>query len=139
MNQSTSESWISVCGEAAPLLAADTHARIQDRLAKRQFRQDEIDYVKSASCAPIQGELRVSESELNILRRLCQAWDIELRPAKITSHRPLIGPVIVGVKRLLFPLVQVFLKDLVRQQRDFNSSAIALMGTLLSERDKPKK
>lgn len=110
-----------------------------ERLDAKQFRADEIEYVRGANFAPVRGELRVSEAELNILRRLCQAWEIELRPGKITSHRPVIGPLIVGFKKLLFPLVQVFLKDLVRQQRDFNSSSIALMGALLSERDQKRQ
>lgn len=110
--------------------------RVAARLVAKEFRADEIEYIKNADFFPIRGTLCVSEAELNTLRRLCQAWEIELRPGKITSHRPLIGPLIVAAKKLVFPLIQVFLKDLVKQQKDFNSSSIALMGSLLSERDK---
>lgn len=131
---SQAQSWITLCGEPAPLISADLEARVQARLQSKEFRQDELDYVRTATYLPIAGDLQVTENELNVLRRLCQSWDIELRPLTITSHRPIIGPVIVAVKKILFPLVQVFLKDLIRQQRDFNSSAIALMGALVSER-----
>lgn len=131
---SQAQNWITLCGEPAPLISVDLESRVQARLQSKEFRQDELDYVGTATCLPIAGDLVVTESELNVLRRLCQSWDIELRPLTITSHRPIIGPVIVAVKKVLFPLVQVFLKDLIRQQRDFNSSAIALMGALVSER-----
>lgn len=131
-----SKTWLTVCGESAPELGRELEGRVASRLAAKSFREDEIEWVSKANFAPVQGPLQVSEAELNILRRLCQAWEVELRPGKITSHRPVVGPIIVAFKKLLFPVVHVFLKDLVRQQRDFNSSAIALMGVLLSERSK---
>jgi hypothetical protein len=129
-------SWLDVMSEPAPLLQSTLEKRVAARLESKQFRADEIEYVRGANFSPIQGTLNVSEPELNILRRMCQAWEVELRAGKISSHRPIIGPVIVRIKRMLFPLVHVFLKDFVKQQKDFNSSALALMGTLLSERDK---
>ncbi|MBN8548196.1 MAG: hypothetical protein J0M12_02650 [Deltaproteobacteria bacterium] len=133
---SQTHTWVQAFGKADGALCAALDQRIKARLAAKEFRADEVEYVKQANFSPIQGDLKVSESELNTLRRLCQAWEIELRPGKITSHRPLVGPLIVAAKKLVFPIIQVFLKDLVKQQKDFNSSAISLMGALLSERDK---
>lgn len=131
----SAKNWIRAFGNYDTELSSKVESRIAARLAAKEFRADEVEYVRTADFCPVRGTLSVSEKELNTLRRLCQAWEIELRPGKITSHRPLIGPIIVAVKKLVFPLVQVFMKDLVKQQKDFNSSAIALMGSLLSERD----
>ena len=132
----SAKTWLRPFGLADAELCSRLEARVADRLAAKEFRIDEVEYVRNADFCPVRGTLTVSEPELNTLRRLCQAWEIELRPGKITSHRPVIGPIIVGAKKLVFPLIQVFLKDLVKQQKDFNSSAIALMGSLISERDK---
>ena len=131
-----SSPWVHLFGKPDTALCDKLESKVVSRLQSKEFRPDEVEYVRTADFCPVQGTLKVSEPELNTLRRLCQAWEIELRPGKITSHRPFIGPVIVAAKKLVFPLIQVFLKDLVKQQKDFNSSAISLMGSLISERDK---
>ncbi|MBX7144439.1 MAG: hypothetical protein K1X79_08325 [Oligoflexia bacterium] len=126
--------WICVCGDDDRAYARELDARLQQRLEQAQFRADEVQFIGNANFSPVQGELLVSERELNIMRRLCQAWQVELRPMNITSHRKFIGPLIVGAKKLIYPLLQVLLKDVLKQQRDFNASAISMLGQLLQER-----
>lgn len=128
--------WISICGDAAEDYARSLRERVQARLTAGQFRADEIDFISSADFSVVQDRLLVSERELNVMRRLCQSWQVELRPMNITSHRKVIGPLIVGVKRLVYPLLQVLLKDFIKQQRDFNASAISMLGHLLQERSR---
>ncbi|MCB0353122.1 MAG: hypothetical protein KDD64_06335, partial [Bdellovibrionales bacterium] len=76
----------------------------------------------------------VSDEVLEKLRRLCQLWNVRLLPQeKITSHRPLIGPVIVAVKKAIFPIVRYILKDVLHQQRSFNAAAIQLLAEIASD------
>ena len=81
---------------------------------------------------PVKGVLQVSNDQLEKLRRLCQVWDVDIRPGEITSHRPIIGRVIVAGKKLLFPVIRALLKNYLSQQREFNAAAISLLADLCS-------
>ena len=73
------------------------------------------------------------DPSLDKLRRLCQLWDVDLRCSGITSHRPVLGPFIVAMKKLFYPFLRVFLKDALQQQRDFNAAAVSLLADLASK------
>ena len=79
------------------------------------------------------GSLKLSKKRLEKLRRLCQLWEVNLKPAEITSHRKVIGPLIVAVKKLVYPILKVLLKETIKQQRDFNAAAVALIADLANE------
>jgi len=64
---------------------------------------------------------------------LCQIYSAGVRSEKITSHRPVIGPLIVFVKRALFPVVSTLLGPSFRFQREFNAGVIRLLGDLCNE------
>ena len=131
---SANTNWIKCAPSSHIDLAALIEEKAKSRILNRQYRADEVSYVAKVNFCPIKGRLQVSEQELNTLRRLCQAWNIEIRPMLIQSHRPIIGPAIVAVKKIIFPILRVLMKDFVTQQRDFNAAAIGMLGTLLSER-----
>ena len=45
---------------------------------------------------------------------------VELKPARqIKSHRRFIGPVIVGVKKLIYPLIKLHLKDVFQGLEEY--------------------
>ncbi len=110
--------------------------RVQARIAQGDFTEENVRYVKELRLDACRGSLNVSDEILERLRMLCQLWSIELRPRTITSHRPFIGPIIVAFKKALYPLISFFLKDLIRQQKDFNAATIRLVAELANNPEK---
>ena len=122
--------WLSVAGEAAPDIARELSEAVEQKIAQGKYRREDVEYIGRIKRQLVDGTLDVSESKLEKLRRLCQLWEVDIKPSEISSHRPFIGPVIVAFKKLLFPILRVLLKDTLRQQRDFNSAAISLLTEL---------
>jgi hypothetical protein len=126
--ESAKSDWITVCGQGAPELEASVSAKIKERLAHGEFTEQDMRIVADLGKRKDALRLNLSDAKLERIRRLCQLWDIELRPPhQITSHRRIVGPLIVGLKKLVYPILRVLLKDLIRQQRDFNGSVIAYL------------
>lgn len=126
--------WVIFDGATGHKLTDFIEQQVKSKICARNYKTDEVEYIAKANFCPIKGHLQVSEQELCTLRRLCQAWNVEIRPIQISSHRAIIGPLIVAAKKVILPILRVLLKDLVTQQRDFNAAAISMLGTLLSER-----
>ena len=120
--------WLTVCGQSSPELETRISSKIKQRLADGQFTEQDMRVVADLGKRKDELRLSISDAKLERMRRLCQLWDIELRPPhQITSHRKLVGPFIVAAKKLVYPILRVLLKDLIRQQRDFNGSVIAYL------------
>lgn len=133
MNKAT---WLTVCGVSSPELAEQLSQRVAGKIAAGEFTADFVKVVGKMEPGVLKSSLQASESELEALRRLCQIWDVDLKQPRITSHRPIIGPLIVGLKRILFPILRMFMRDTLRQQRDFNAQTIALLMQLCQGRQK---
>lgn len=128
-----SDNWITIGGNAQSQLQQRVEQQFSSRLSAGKFTSRDVDYIRTLKRPLLDSTASLSPSKLEKLRRLCQLWDIEFRAVKITSHRRVIGPLVVGVKRLYLPLLRVLLKDLIRQQRDFNAAAISLLAELSNE------
>ncbi|MBX7136685.1 MAG: hypothetical protein K1X83_01790 [Oligoflexia bacterium] len=126
---------IVVCGQGSEQIAESCRQELQQLLNAGKLSESEIGRVAKLDFSMRGRELRLDDASLDKLRRLCQLWDVDIRVRQISSHRPLIGPLIVAVKRVLHPLLRALLKDALSQQRDFNAVTIALMYDLLA----PKK
>lgn len=126
--------WLHIAGEPQPGLEAELQVLVKGRIARHEFRQDAVEYISKVDFSLVQGRLLANEQEMAIIRRLCQSWDVELRPFQITSHRPVLGKFIVALKKLAYPILRVFLKDFIKQQRDFNAASLALLGRVISQR-----
>lgn len=124
--------WLTICGETIPALEEQLKARAKQHLSVKGYTDNDVQYVAALERPLYQGNLKLSKVELEKLRALCQLWEVRLMPQKISSHRPVIGKIIVAVKRLLFPIFQVFMKDTMRQQRDFNAAVVSLLTELTS-------
>lgn len=116
-------------------LAAELEKRVQERLASGEYTSQELDHVSRVDVNPIQGELNIPDKRLEKLRRLCQVWDVDLRVDKITSHRKIIGPFIVAAKKLMLPVIRVFLKNFIAEQREFNAAAVSLLAELSNRKE----
>lgn len=139
MQNENSSDWITICGEASASTSSLVATRVQERIAKGDYSEDDAHYVSEVSLRLTKGELDVSDTTLEKLRALCQLWDLELEPAQISSHRKFIGPIIVIVKRLLFPILQVLLKETISRQRAFNAAAISILFDLANETGRDSK
>jgi hypothetical protein len=72
-------------------------------------------------------------------RSLAKFAQLELRPAAaITSHRRFIGPLIVALKRLTWPLIALHLKDTVNAVREFEARSLFVMGSLVAAQDRTR-
>ena len=60
----------------------------------------------------------------NIIREMCKTSEITLSDVNISSHRPVIGKLIIFVKKIVFKINKVLLKEILRQQRDFKYAVI---------------
>lgn len=119
--------WFTIAGEKDGALAEKIERRVAEKIAKGHFSPEFIRAVATMQPGMPHGGLAVSEEDLEGLRSLCSLYEVELRPTKITSHRRLVGPIIVGAKRLIYPILRAFLGDTLRQQRDFNAQVVTML------------
>ena len=120
-------SWLTVLGKDAPELAQELEERTAGRMAAGEFSEENVRYIRELDLSAAPGTLTVSDESLERLRKLCAVWDIDLKVFSITSHRRVLGPLIVAAKKLLFPLFRVFLKECIQQQRAFNAEVISYL------------
>ena len=120
-----------------------TDAELSQKVSQRKLdlynqkitSEEQQRYIKLLDLKITNGELDLSDKALEKLRLMCQLWDVDIRNREISSHRKFIGPIIVGIKKAIFPIIRVFLKDFVRQQKDFNAATISLMGEILRKNE----
>lgn len=121
--------WIKVLGIDAPELEARIDSEIERKKKAREFSEDDLKYIEKLDLSVVKGELDVSVEDLEHLRKLSQLWDIDLKMYAIKSHRKILGPFIVIAKKLLFPVLRVFLKEFMQQQRAFNAEVISYLAS----------
>jgi hypothetical protein len=126
--------WIYLGSESKQDLEAELDAKVQARMDQGDFSDHNVKYIAKVKLDLTEGGLRLPEKRLEKLRRLCQLWDVDIRVREISSHRKIIGPLIVAVKKLVYPVLRVFLRDYIRQQRSFNAGVIALLAELSNEK-----
>jgi hypothetical protein len=107
--------------------------RCDSRLQEGVVRAQDVDNIRNRALDLIPKDLSVDAVALEKLRRLCQLWEVDLHVGDISSHRKWIGPVIVQMKKLLFPVIRFFMKDFIREQRDFNAATIQLLAELCNQ------
>lgn len=82
---------------------------------------------------PLNANLR--DEQIEDLRALAMLACTELRPAQqITSHRPVIGPLIVLAKKIFWPFLRAQLKDMLSAQQEFNSRLLYALARDLAEK-----
>ena len=123
----SNDSWLIVGGSADPLLQQRCEQAVAEKIAAGKYKQGDIDYLRRIDLSPVKGALQISDSQLEKLRRLCQLAEVELVPARISSHRPIVGSLIVAAKKVLFSVLKVLMKDTLRKQRDFNAAVISFL------------
>lgn len=129
--------WFTVCGASDRAFAVRVQERVGQRIASGKYSENDTRQVGELHHLGGQGTATVSPEALQQLRRLCQLWDIDLKPTpNITSHRKIIGPLIVLMKRLAFPIVRFFMRETLRQQRDFNAAVLEAVARITIEQSR---
>lgn len=127
------QSWVKVCGTFDSALQIRAELSVVNALSTGKYKQSELDHV-SAIKKQLLTDKNISAENLEKLRRLCQLWEVELYPMKISSHRRFVGPFIVGVKRLLVPILRAILGETLKVQREFNATAIGILAEISNTR-----
>jgi hypothetical protein len=125
--------WLSVCGEVDAELEARAAARLAELQVRGQCAIAEQEHVQGLTLGPAQEGFATSPYRLELLRRLCQIYSVDVKEREISSHRRIVGPLIVGVKKLLFKVVKVLLGPTFKHQRDFNAVTVSLLIDLCNE------
>ena len=117
----------------ADKLSSLIEQRCAERIQSNEVYERDVANIRERKLDLIPKNFDVDPIKLEKLRRLCQLWEVDIRVGEITSHRKFIGPIIVQVKKILFPIIRFILKDLIREQRDFNAASIQLFAELCNE------
>jgi hypothetical protein len=113
--------------------------RVSDALQLRLKQRSDLNEEEIRNVSELKARLLPEGYELDLptterLRLLCRLSQAELRPAaSITSHRKLVGPLIVRAKRLLWPLLRAPFKDSFAALDEFNSQVVEFLGHVLAE------
>ena len=126
-------SWLRIGGVEDPAFAEGLSASVRAWAESGAMPANEPERVAAVSTAIAQGSFSTSRERLELLRELCHIYSLGIQSEKITSHRPVIGPVIVAAKTVLFRIVSTLLGPTFRFQRDFNARVIRLLGDLCNE------
>ena len=102
----------------------DLEKRAKDALNSRlksaeNYTLDEIAEISSLE-RKLFPQSSIDKETTDLFRRLSALSNIKLTPSReITSHRKLIGPLIVAVKRISYPLIRVHLKRIFEALEEF--------------------
>jgi hypothetical protein len=101
-------------------------AALGERLNGRtHYEQREIAKIEQLDKGLFPKNFEISSETEEMLRVLCTFSRCELRPAReIRSHRPYIGPLIVFLKRLSWPLIRFHLKDTFESLQFFSAKLV---------------
>ncbi len=116
-----------MCGELDAGLAARVAGRVAELEVRGECSAAERAHVAELGLGPAHDGFVTSAYRLELLRRLCQIYNVDVKEREISSHRRILGPIIVGLKRVLFKLVKVLLGPTFKHQRDFNAVTVSLL------------
>lgn len=119
-------------GKQSAELQEEVKSLVSQRISSGKYRREDVEYVKSLDLFPVKDASNLDSEMLERLRRISEVWEVKLGHDPITSHRPIVGPVIVALKRMIFPLVSLVLKKPLEQQRRFNAEVVSLLAKLAS-------
>ena len=115
-----------IAGEIGREAEEAVRTRLADRYARGVIEPDEVARVTTMRLHTFEGDEAASE----IFRRCCVTWEVD-RELPITSHRPVVGVVLVTVKRLVRRLLRFLTEAQLSRQRDFNWNLLLVLRELL--------
>jgi len=109
-------------------------AELLAKLESGQTTAEEITEIETRSHRFIPAGVRVPAEKLERLRALARLSRCSLQtPAAIKSHRPVIGQLIVALKRMVWPFVQAQLRGTLKAQEQFNILNIKVLASEIAD------
>ena len=100
-------------------ISENLNARLTDATS---YTVEEIERVSRLDRRLFPAKFRLTSADSERIRALCALSKTEIDPLRgITSHRPLIGPLIVGAKRLLWRSFKPLLDQTFDGIQEYNS------------------
>jgi hypothetical protein len=128
-SNSKEECWIFLGKEPLTQLQLTVNTLCEQKINRDSYKISDIEYLTDLKPL-IFRDIDLSLEEIKdkntlLLRRIIKSWSYELpNPQEITSHRRVIGPIIIISKKLLLRILKPFLVRFHKQQRDFQSAVI---------------
>lgn len=113
---------------------SELNVQVEQRVASSGLDSDAQEAITGLDFSLFQQGETIDPEIFEEIRIACQLWNVDLHAGNFTSHRPIIGPVIVAVKKAFAPIIRYMLKDFIREQRDFNAATIALIAKSLNKK-----
>jgi hypothetical protein len=126
-------SWVSVGGSADAELARSLFEKIEALRAAGKFSEADQAHMAKLSFSVTRDGFTATSERVELLRRLCQIYSADIRPQAPTSHRKIIGPLIVFGKKMLQPVVNAVFGPALRNQREFNANVVSLLTDLCND------
>jgi hypothetical protein len=126
-------SWVSVSGSPDAELARTLFEKIEALRASGKFSEADQAHIAKLSFSVTRDGFSATPERVELLRRLCQIYSADIRPQAPTSHRKIIGPFIVLVKKMLQPLINAVFGPALRNQREFNANVVSLLTDLCND------
>lgn len=118
-----------------PELSESLSERLGQRIKSGKFKHEDIAYVSRLSLFPISDASSISPSSLENLRRLSETFEIKFEPRIVSSHRKIIGPLIVLSKKILFRVLGSVLKESFAKQTKFNAEVVSFVAQLAANQN----
>lgn len=134
----TEHHWFSIGGQPAPDVAKRIQNAVRNDISAGVMPADEEARVAAFSTSLSHGTFSASPERINLLRSLCQLYGRGVQAQTIKSHRRVIGPFIVAVKKIMQRLLLALLGPSFAFQREFNAHVIRLLADLSNEAQLPK-
>lgn len=128
--------WISVLGHKSPDLENKLSEAQSRAIGAGLLTEKEINHISGLKASVVEGDLRLNDVVLEKIRTLCMSWDIDIKPREISSHRRFVGPIIVAVKKMLYPILRALLFNTIQAQRHFNGTVISVLSEIANEKGK---
>jgi hypothetical protein len=74
-----------------------------------------------------------SQELILLLRQLCKLYEPQPISQEITSHRKIVGPLIVLSKKILLPFMNKLFSSFFQTQKEFNAVVIAILFELVKK------
>jgi hypothetical protein len=129
----TVESWIVVAGQPDAETAVFTRTAVDIDISEGLMPPDDELRVKRFSTSLARDGFEASSERIELIRDLCRLYGQGVQDRPIESHRRFVGPIIVGVKKILLRLVVALLGPSFAYQREFNARVIRLLADLSND------
>jgi len=111
----------------------EIHRRVLEKKQAGVYTDEEIKRITDLKndLSPKKNE-RYSEMNLH-LRKLHCTWDVAASGGGITSHRKILGPLLVLVKRIGFKVIRFFGSAFFTRQTEYNAANVRFNSVVIEE------